>query len=64
VGTAASALLFDERLHLVEMLCGVVVVTGVLLGAGAGRTRRAAPVRPEVTGPHDVRAGGPREQRV
>ncbi|MCW2695982.1 MAG: eamA [Modestobacter sp.] len=64
VGTAASALLFDERLHLVEMLCGVVVVTGVLLGAGAGRTRRAALVRPEVTGPHDVRAGGPREQRV
>ncbi len=64
VGTAASALLFDERLYVVELLCGAAVVAGVLLGSTTARTRRTAPVPPEVSGPGDRRSDELREQHV
>ena len=45
VGVGASWLAFQERVYLVELLCGAVVVAGVLLGSSGRRVARtpAAP---------------------
>jgi O-acetylserine/cysteine efflux transporter len=45
VGVAASWLLFRERVYLVELACGAVVVAGVLLSS-TGRRPRPAPAEP------------------
>jgi O-acetylserine/cysteine efflux transporter len=43
VGIGASWLAFDEPVYAVELLCGAVVVAGVLLGSGGGRGRPSRP---------------------
>jgi O-acetylserine/cysteine efflux transporter len=45
VGVGASWLLLRERVYLVELVCGAVVVAGVLLSS-AGRRAASAPAGP------------------
>jgi O-acetylserine/cysteine efflux transporter len=49
VGVAASWLLFRERVYLVELACGAVVVAGVLLSSAGRRPARAPAAGPLVT---------------
>jgi O-acetylserine/cysteine efflux transporter len=45
VGVGASWLAFGERVHLVELACGAVVVAGVLLSS-SGRRTASSPAAP------------------
>jgi O-acetylserine/cysteine efflux transporter len=51
VGVGASWLLFRERVYLVELVCGAVVVAGVLLSSAGRRTTDASAGPPLVAAP-------------
>jgi O-acetylserine/cysteine efflux transporter len=51
VGVGASWLLFRERVYLVELVCGAVVVAGVLLSSAGRRTTGASAGPPLVAAP-------------